>query len=167
VFAGRNPLPEVNALSEVAGVGVTGAVPALSDVIAKADLYVLPMRLGSGFRSKLCEVFPLEVPIVTTSVGAEGLALVHNENCLIADSAVEFARACIRLLGSHEEREQLGRNAGRLAAETYSQDTVRRQVRGLLRGLVHGQGPGAPVAESAPHSLPAVRHAHPSHQQRA
>jgi glycosyltransferase involved in cell wall biosynthesis len=129
-------------------------VPELADVIAQADLYVLPMRLGSGIRSKLWEVFPLGVPIVTTSIGAEGLALIHNDNCLVADTAIEFARACIQLLGSPQERRRLGRNAHRLADETYSKHAVRQRVQELLGWLLAApwpaetRGPASPAAEA-------------------
>jgi glycosyltransferase involved in cell wall biosynthesis len=146
VFAGRNPHPRVRDLARLAGVAVTGEVPDLAAEIARSALYVLPMRLGSGIRTKLFEVFHLEVPIVTTATGAEGLALVHGENCLVAESAAEFAQACIRLLDSPSERRRLGRNASRLAAENYSPNAVRRQVRAMLEGLC--PPPGRPAAGS-------------------
>lgn len=160
VFAGRSPLPEVMALSKLPGVMVTGAVPDLSDVIAKADLYVLPMRLGSGFRTKLCDVFPLGVPIVTTSIGAEGLALLHEENCLIADSTAEFADACIRLLNSDEERRRLGHALRETAMATYSQEAVSRRVQSIVEETLknatgrRGRPIWAPVSVHPPPAAP-------------
>jgi glycosyltransferase involved in cell wall biosynthesis len=86
------------------------------------------MRLGSGIRSKLFDVFPLGMAIVSTTVGAEGLELCHEKNCLIADSEQSFAEACIRLLKNEKERKRLGNALRRLAVETYSQDHVTRLI---------------------------------------
>jgi glycosyltransferase involved in cell wall biosynthesis len=148
------------ALSKVPGVEVTGAVPDLSAVISTADLYVLPMRLGSGIRSKLYEVFPLGVPIVTTSIGAEGLALLHDENCLIADSAAEFADACIRLLNSDAERRRLGHAMRETAMANYSQEAVSRRVQSIVEEALknatwrRGRPICAPVSIHPPPAAP-------------
>lgn len=123
-IVGRDPRPEVRALAGRPGVEVTGWVPDLGAEVASAALYVLPMRLGSGIRSKLFEVFPLGKAIVTTSTGAEGLALVDGENVLIRDDTDGFAQACVRLLGDPGLRAGLGERVGRLAREVYAQERI-------------------------------------------
>ena len=90
------------------------------------------MRLGSGFRTKLLEVFPLGKPIVTTAIGAEGLELIHNENCLIADDPESFAQACIHLLQDADEAQRLGRNTKRLATEVYAQEKITQLVKTVI-----------------------------------
>ena len=97
-LVGRNPSPEVLPLGAFPGVRMSGEVPDMSEAIARTALYVLPMRLGSGIRSKLFDVFPLGKAIVSTTIGAEGLELYHNKNCLLADTPADFAKACIKLL---------------------------------------------------------------------
>jgi glycosyltransferase involved in cell wall biosynthesis len=138
VFSGRDPHPEVSSLATMAGVEVTGAVSSLSAEIARSAVYVLPMRLGSGIRTKLFEVFPLGVPVVTTSIGAEGLVLEHDCNCLVADSATEFADACIRLLGSVTERNRLGQAMREDAMAAYSHEAVSRIVRSVVEEILDG-----------------------------
>jgi glycosyltransferase involved in cell wall biosynthesis len=140
-FVGRNPLPEVLALAGIPGVQVEGFVPDLMEVIREASLYILPMRLGSGIRSKLFEVFPLGKPIVTTTIGAEGLELHDGVNCLMADSAGAFSEACVRLLGDRQERERLGGAVRDLAFNTYSQGNVVDILRRILQemGLLEPQ----------------------------
>jgi len=133
---GRSPGPEILALNEYPGVKVSGYVPDLAEEIAKSVLYVLPMRLGSGIRSKLFDVFPLGIPIVSTTIGAEGLELYHRENCLIADSKTDFAKACIRLLKDRKELERLGNAVRRLATETYSQDNVSLMIRRTVEEIL-------------------------------
>jgi polysaccharide biosynthesis protein PslH len=137
-FSGRDPHPEVSSLAAMAGVEVTGAVSSLSAEIAKSAVYVLPMRLGSGIRTKLFEVFPLGVPAVTTSIGAEGLVLEHGRNCLVADSAAEFADACIRLLCSVTERNRLGQAMREDAMAAYSHEAVIRIVRSVVEEILDG-----------------------------
>ena len=86
------------------------------------------MRLGSGIRTKLFEVFPLGKAIVTTTIGAEGIELENGKNCRIADAPAEFAGACVSLLRNADERRRLGEAGRRLASETYTQERVSRLV---------------------------------------
>lgn len=139
-FAGRAPAAEALELNNVQGVEVTGFVPDLADIVADASIYVLPMRLGSGIRSKLLEVFPLAKAIVSTTIGAEGLALEHGENCLLADEPEEFANACIKLLAEKELRRRLGAKARLLAETVYSQDAVEQIVRKAITACVSNTG---------------------------
>lgn len=71
-FTGRNPSPAIMKLADIPGVFVTGFVDDIFKCIAQSSVYVLPLRQGSGIRSKLLDVFPLGKAIVTTSIGAEG-----------------------------------------------------------------------------------------------
>jgi glycosyltransferase involved in cell wall biosynthesis len=128
-IVGREPRGEVLALRGYQNVEVKGHVPDLAASIAAAGFYILPMRLGSGIRSKLFDVFPLGKAIVSTSIGAGGLELHHDVNCIIADSAEDFAKGCIRLLKNESERRRLGKSVSSLASETYSQENVNRLVR--------------------------------------
>lgn len=128
-IVGRDPVPTIKRLNHHGSIEVQGYVPDLTEAIAGSGLYVLPMRLGAGFRSKLLDVFPLRKAIISTSIGAEGLELHHGVNCIIADSAQDFAEGCIRLLNSENERHRLGEAVGRLASETYSQENITRLAR--------------------------------------
>lgn len=128
-FAGRNPSPAVQALQAVAGVRVQGFIPDLSQAIAESAVYILPMRLGSGIRTKLFDVFPLGKPIVSTTVGVEGLELKHQQDCVIADTAPDFARACCALLADEAERRRLGANARKMALQLYAPDNIAQLIK--------------------------------------
>ncbi|NOY80181.1 MAG: glycosyltransferase [Kiritimatiellaeota bacterium] len=134
--AGRTPTEDVRALAELDGIEITGFVPDLGEIIAGAALYVLPMRLGSGIRSKLFDVFPLGKAIVTTAVGAEGLELHDGRNCRIADTPAEFAAACAELLKNPDKRRRLGMTLKRLSTEVYSQERVETAVAELVRRVL-------------------------------
>ena len=139
LFAGSSPCREVMDLATMDGVIVRGFVPDLGALIGGAAVYVLPMRLGSGIRTKLFDVFPVSRPIVTTSTGAEGLALVDGMNCVIADADEAFARACIQLLCNEGERRRLGDAARELIHTEYSQETSDLAVRQVLDAVQRGQ----------------------------
>ncbi len=138
-IVGRNPVPEIESLIHHGNIEVKGYVQDLAEAIAASGLYILPMRLGSGIRSKLFDVFPLGKAIITTTVGAEGLELYHDQNCLIADTPQNFASACIRLMRHEKERKRLGSAVLHLAKETYSQQTVTRLVRDTVREILKPQ----------------------------
>ena len=135
---GRNPSPSVLALKQQPGIDIVGFVPDLAAEVMRSTIYVLPMRLGSGIRSKLFDVFPLAKGIVTTTIGAEGLELIHDRNCLIADEATDFARSCIRLLSDDEKRKKLGNEAGRLASEVYTQENIDKLVNEAVKTILAG-----------------------------
>lgn len=132
-IAGRAPAPDVRALHAPPTVEIIGEAPDLTPLIAGAALYALPMRLGSGLRTKLLEVFPLAKPIVTTAIGLEGYALRHEEHCLVADTPRAFAQACLRLLADAGERRRLGEAARALALRMYAQEAVTRQLEEVVR----------------------------------
>lgn len=137
-FVGRDPAPEVQALAEIEGVAVTGFVEDVMKEIACGSVYILPLRMGSGIRSKLFDVFPLAKPIVLTSVGAEGLEFESGVNCMMADQAEAFAAACIRLLQDEAERQRLGRKVKRLATEVYTQENIDRMVAECVTEITRG-----------------------------
>jgi glycosyltransferase involved in cell wall biosynthesis len=80
------------------GVTVTGEVADLAPVLAGARAAVVPIRFGGGTRVKILEAFAAGLPVVTTSVGAEGLSVRDGEQLLVADDPRGFAEACLRLL---------------------------------------------------------------------
>jgi sugar transferase (PEP-CTERM/EpsH1 system associated) len=110
---GRSPAPAVLALaSENPGVVVTGAVEDVRPYFDRSTLFVVPMRMGGGVRLKVLEALAAGVPLVSTSMGAEGTGLVHEEELLLADTADQFARAVLRLLEDEPLRRHLS-SAGR------------------------------------------------------
>ena len=75
---------------------------------------------GSGMRMKILEGAAMCMPIITTSVGVEGLNFKHGESCLIADSAEEFAKAIDRLRNDKNLRQTLAINAQQIYIQNYS-----------------------------------------------
>jgi polysaccharide biosynthesis protein PslH len=82
-------------LARYPGVTVHGFVRDLAPFYAAADVAAVPLRAGGGTRIKILEAFAHRVPVVTTSIGAEGIDAADGEHLLIADDAEAFARACL------------------------------------------------------------------------
>jgi polysaccharide biosynthesis protein PslH len=137
-ISGRNPAEEVAALIQEPLITMSGYVDDLLLEIARARVYILPLRMGSGIRSKLFDVFPLGKPIVTSSTGAEGLELMDEENCFIANTPAHFARRCIELLENASLRRCMGHKAKKLATETYAQKTIDDEIARILALIMKG-----------------------------
>jgi glycosyltransferase involved in cell wall biosynthesis len=84
--------------------------------LARSKVAVVPLLVGSGTRFKILEAWAARVPVVSTTIGAEGLPVHDGEDVLLADTAEDFAEAVSRLLESPELRRKLAR-AGRLLLE--------------------------------------------------
>jgi glycosyltransferase involved in cell wall biosynthesis len=99
LIVGRQPTPSISALaSQTSGIEVTGTVPDVRPHLRSAHVMVVPLRIGGGTRLKIFEAMAAEVPVVSTTIGAEGLEVVHGRHALIADDAKSFADAVISLL---------------------------------------------------------------------
>jgi glycosyltransferase involved in cell wall biosynthesis len=91
---------------------LTGPVDDAVAAIAEAQVCVVPLLSGSGTRFKILEAWAAARPVVSTSLGAEGLGAKHEQHLLIADSPAAFADATMRLLNDPALRQRLG-EAGR------------------------------------------------------
>jgi glycosyltransferase involved in cell wall biosynthesis len=99
--------PEVDALGRVADVDVRGYVADIDVELARADLVIVPLREGSGTRIKILEAWAHHLPVVSTTVGAEGLGVEDGREVLLADDPEAFADAVERALRDVELRTAL------------------------------------------------------------
>ena len=112
-------------------VTLTGYVDDVRIPVCEAMVCVVPIRQGGGTRLKILEAMALGTPVVSTSKGAEGLAVVDGVHILLADDPQSFARCTVRLLQDVELRRQLAGNARRLVEERYDWSKI-GQVFGSL-----------------------------------
>ena len=101
---------EVRALSS-AGITVTGWVPHVGPYLASHCVSIAPLRFGAGLKGKIVEAMAAGLPVVTTSVGAEGMELVHGRTALITDLPEAFAGAIVRLCTDQDLHARLSRNS--------------------------------------------------------
>src|SRR5262245_6690158 len=125
LVVGKRPAPALQALAEQGALTLTGEVPDARPYIAGAAVYVVPMRIGGGVRLKLLEGLSLEAPVVSTGMGAEGVAgLRGGEHCLLADDPAAFAQAALRLIDDRALARRLGESGRVLVHERYDWATI-------------------------------------------
>jgi glycosyltransferase involved in cell wall biosynthesis len=109
-------------------VQVTGRVEDIRPWLWEAAVAIVPLRSGGGTRLKIVEAFAAETPVVSTTIGAEGIDAAHDEHLLIGDSAERFAAQTIRLLREPALAAGLAHSALRLARDRYDWSTIARQL---------------------------------------
>jgi glycosyltransferase involved in cell wall biosynthesis len=114
MIVGRNPAPRVKRLASAA-VEVTGSVDSVLPYLARAAVFVVPLRIGGGTRLKIFEGMAMGKATVSTTIGAEGLDVTNGEDLILADHPQAFAEAVIDLLQDQEKRQRFGAAAARLA----------------------------------------------------
>ena len=116
-------------------VTLVGPVPVITEELARADLVVVPLRFGSGTRIKILESFAHKIPVVSTSLGAEGLGVTSGVHLLLADDASGIADACASLLSDTSLRQKIVENAHALFCERYESSVVQKRIRQLAEDL--------------------------------
>ncbi len=123
---GKNPPQDFLDLAarEPDVVKVTGYVPELPPYLEQSALMVVPVRAGGGMRVRILEAFAYAMPVVTTTVGLEGIHAEPDRDVLVADTASEFADRVVELLENLSLREKLALNGRHLAEQKYDWQTV-------------------------------------------
>jgi len=134
-IVGHNPPPEIQRFGTLEGVVVTGSVPDVRPYYQESDVFVVPLRLGGGTRLKIVEAMAMGTPVVSTTIGAEGLDIAPGENILIADEAGAFAEQVLRLLSDRDLYERVV-EGGRAVARRYDWRTLTKSFTDLVESLV-------------------------------
>ncbi|HXG93210.1 MAG TPA: glycosyltransferase family 4 protein [Blastocatellia bacterium] len=117
---GRNPAASLIELAKSnPQIKLTGRVEDIRPFVDRAAAYVVPLRVGGGTRLKIYEAMAMRKPVISTSVGAEGLPVRDGEELLIADEPDEFARAVIRVLSDAHLAKRLGEQARAAVCERF------------------------------------------------
>jgi glycosyltransferase involved in cell wall biosynthesis len=107
IVAGADP-PPLHTFGDKTGVlELPGYVPDVRPLLRRSAVFICPVRSGSGVRVKLLEAFASGIPVVSTYVGAEGLARRDGELCFLADDPVEFATKVIEVFDNPSRGEEL------------------------------------------------------------
>ena len=140
---GLDPPSQVQQLENLPGVQITGFVPDIRPKLWSATATVVPLRLGGGTRLKILEALAAGCPVVSTSVGAEGLSLVDGEHLLLANTPEAFALRVVELLASPDLRENLVDSGRRIARREYDWAMIARRLQSVLHraaGMQHNGG---------------------------
>lgn len=111
-IVGRNPYASLVEFSRRdARIIVTGRVDDVRPYIERAAAYIVPIRIGGGTRLKIYEAMAMEKPVVSTTIGAEGLPVNDGQELLLADTPAAFSAAVVRLLTTPDFAHGLGERA--------------------------------------------------------
>lgn len=129
-IVGKNPPQDLRDLAKRSPdqFSVTGYVPDLLPYFEQSAVVVVPVRAGSGMRVRILEAFAQSMPVVTTTVGLEGIEANPGEDVLVADSPEEFAAAVVRILRDPLLQAKLATNGRHLAESRYDWKVVLRKM---------------------------------------
>jgi glycosyltransferase involved in cell wall biosynthesis len=129
------PATNVRQLHEPGVVTVVGEVRSMHAELARATVAVVPIRYGGGTRVKILESFAHRVPVVSTTLGAEGIDVHDGVHLLLADDPDEFAAATVRLLGDADLRTRIAEEGEKLYLRRYDGLAADQGVRRLFESL--------------------------------
>lgn len=136
-MVGRAPTPAMRKIAQQdKSVVVTGFVEDVRDYLKLAEVFVVPVRLGGGFRGKTLEGMAMGLPVVSTSLGAWGIKGHDGVHFLVADDAASFAEKVIQLLKDKSLADKIAKNARKLIEENYSWEAGAKRLEGILETYI-------------------------------
>lgn len=133
---GINPVQEIVALAQHSSIHLVGFVPDVREKLWTTTICVVPLLTGGGTRLKILEALAAGCPVVSTTVGAEGLDLEDGRHLLLGDTAEEFAAQVLTLLDSPAQRHSLGQEGQQAVVRQYDWATIGQQFEAALVNTV-------------------------------
>jgi polysaccharide biosynthesis protein PslH len=123
------------------GVEFIGEVDDVRGQYREAALVLVPLRIGGGSRLKILEAMAAGTPVVSTTIGAEGITATPGKDIVLADTPADFARETIRLMRDPDARIRLAANARQLVVNKYSWDSLAKKLEDIWQATVMGMRP--------------------------
>ena len=130
-IAGNNPTPQVRSLA-LDDIIVTGWVPDIKPFLEKCRVEVVPLRYGAGNKGKVGEAFSHGLPMVMTTIGAEGMNVIHGFHAFVADDPDKFADCAIELYKNKSTWEKFARNGECLVSAQYSSELMKKRIEYIM-----------------------------------
>ncbi|MCX6587117.1 MAG: glycosyltransferase [Acidobacteria bacterium] len=147
IIIGSDPPPR-HSLPNLGHIELIGFVDDVRDALARYALFICPILTGSGVRVKLLEAYAAGMPVVSTTVGAEGLAHHDGDTCALADEPPAFAERILRLLADPAQAAALAERARAEVVAHWDMATITRQLAETYREAVREKR--APLASPRP-----------------
>lgn len=136
IIVGKSPPLEIQDLTQDESITVTGRVDDVTPYIREGQIFICPVRLGGGFRGKILEAMAVGRPIVSTSLGAEGIPSKNGENIIIADDTEDFAVGIEKLLKDRDLYERIRQAGRKLVEEKYAWAKGVEVLEGILEEMI-------------------------------
>jgi glycosyltransferase involved in cell wall biosynthesis len=133
LIVGDHPPEDVLSLTSQPGISVIGPVEDIRPYLRQALVFLAPVRTGSGTRQKILDAMAMGLPVVSTSVGCEGLEAADGESICLAETPDEFRKKVRRLVRDPEFRSRLALGGRRLVEERYSRRAAVDKLAALFR----------------------------------
>ena len=135
VLIGSDPPPR-HSLPDIANIELVGFVEDVREALAKYAVFICPILSGSGVRVKLLEAFAAGIPVVSTLIGAEGLAEQHGTVCALSDDPAGFAAHTVELLENPAYASQLAVRARQEVTQNWDMEAITRKLVGTYEDAV-------------------------------
>lgn len=135
LVAGKNPPAEIMQLANE-HIEFVGFVPSLAGFLAASAVVVIPLLSGGGIKIKTLEALAAGAPIVSTSIGAEGIGAIDEQHLLVRDSAISFADAVIQIMNNSTRAAELGEAGQSLMHQRYAPAAWGKHVNSLLNTVI-------------------------------
>jgi sugar transferase (PEP-CTERM/EpsH1 system associated) len=134
-IVGANPTRMVSSLGKRKNVVVTGQVSDVRPYLRRAVVSVCPMRTGAGIQNKILESMASGTPVITSSMGLEGIQAIPNEEIFVADDKYEFAEKTVNLIKDKELRNKLSLRGRKLVEMKYSNESIMEEFEKIIQEL--------------------------------
>ena len=134
-IVGRNPSEYIENLKNK-NISVTGSVDDVRKYLNKGTIFVTPMVSGTGIKNKILEAMSMNLPVVSTSTGINGIDAINNKEYLLADNPDIFATQVIKLAENPELYEFIGNNARKFVKENYSWEHAMNKMENIIKSLI-------------------------------
>lgn len=137
-IVGRNPdsrLIEASEKFTKNNVVFHGFVDSIEDVFILGRVFIIPLRFGSGMKVKCLDALYAGIPVVTTSIGAEGIDIEHDKHALICDDSEEFSTSVLDLLSHSEKWKTMSKQGRLLAKQKYTWQSHLQEVSNELNSI--------------------------------
>jgi sugar transferase (PEP-CTERM/EpsH1 system associated) len=136
-IVGSNPSKDILKLAEkYPNIIVTGHVDRVQPYVLKSAVFVAPMRIARGIQNKILEAMAMGVPVVTTSLGFEGIKAVPGNDLFVEDTPQRFAAQVLQLMQDEDLRKTIARNAQKVVEENYRWDKNLEKLEDILLEVV-------------------------------
>jgi glycosyltransferase involved in cell wall biosynthesis len=126
-IVGKNPTKEVLMLHNNSDIIVTGGVKDIREYISKAEVVVVPLKMGSGLRNKVLHAMSCGKTVVATKEAVEGINVKDKENILIANTPQEFVEKILLVLNNKELNLKIAKNARKFIEENFSEKVIEKK----------------------------------------
>ena len=133
-IVGKNPSDEIIRFKSK-NIIVTGYVNDIKPWIAKAEIFLVPLFSGGGIRIKILEAMAMKKPIVSTSIGAEGIGVSNMKNIIVSDNKENFVKSIKLLFNNKKIRDNLSKNSRKLIEEKYSFEVIEKALTQAIENL--------------------------------